>query len=70
MHDAADHATVVNARFAASISRKMSLEPGELPVVQPEMIANHRWSPFGDRESQISPQQNRFLGVLSVTNVL
>jgi hypothetical protein len=44
------------------VGRKKRLEPCKLLVIQPEKIANHHWSPFGDRESQPQPFGNPFNG--------
>src|ERR1700729_3995654 len=52
MHDAADHPAIIDPRFAARIGGKMRLKPRELPLVQPETVSIHQWSPFGDLESR------------------
>lgn len=39
-------------RFAARVGRKMRREPRKLSLAQPEIIAIHQRSPFGDLESQ------------------
>ncbi len=41
MDDAADRATIVDARLAARVCRQMRLDLGELRVRQPEEIAAH-----------------------------
>jgi hypothetical protein len=33
-------------------------EPRELPVVQPELVTLHQWSPFRDLESENRPRRN------------
>jgi hypothetical protein len=48
----ADHTTIINTRPAARVRRQIWLELPELDIGQPEEIANHRWSPFGDGESK------------------
>ena len=62
MDDPADDAPVIDPRFAASVGRKMRREPRELPLVQPELIAIHDGSPFGNLESQNVPTGNPLYG--------
>ena len=62
MHDATDHSMVINPRLASGIGRQKRLQPGELLLGQPEMIAIHQGSPFGDRESQSRSQRNPLYG--------
>lgn len=52
MDDAADHAAVINARFASRIGRKVRLKPRELRIRQPEKVLFHQPPPSGDRESR------------------
>ena len=52
MHDSANDPAIIYPRFATCIGGKMRLEPLELPVVQPETVPIHQWSPFGDFESR------------------
>jgi len=52
MDDAADHAAVINARFASRIGRKEPLKPRELRIRQPEKVLFHQQPPSGDRESR------------------
>src|SRR5690606_251176 len=42
MDDAADHAAVINARFASRIGRKVRLKPRELRIRQPEKVLFHQ----------------------------
>lgn len=62
MHDAADHAAIIHARFASCIGRKMRHKPRELSIAQPVAVTNHRRTPFGDCESQNHWCINRFYG--------
>ena len=41
VHDAADHATIIDARFTARIHRQMWFDLRKLRVRQPELIAIH-----------------------------
>ena len=41
VHDAADHATIIDARFTARIGRQMWFDLRKLRVRQPELIAIH-----------------------------
>ena len=45
VHDAADHAPIVNARLAARIGRQMRFDLRKLRVRQPELIPIHLRSP-------------------------
>src|SRR6266849_1628994 len=58
MDDAADHPAVIDPRLAARVPRQQRLEPSELVLCQPEIVAIHLWSPFGDGESQNRCQRN------------
>lgn len=62
VNNAADHPPVVDARLAPRVLRQQRLKPRELFLGQPEMIANHRQSPFGDRESQTQARGNPLYG--------
>ena len=62
MHDAADHPPVIDPRLAARVRRKQRLKPRKLILGEPETIAIHRRSPFGNRESQTSPLRNPLYG--------
>jgi len=62
VHDAADHATVINPRLAARVGPKQWLQPCKPILSEPETIAIHRRSPFGDRESQTHRQRNPLYG--------
>jgi len=62
MHDAADDPAIINPRLATRIGRQQRLEARELIFRQPEMITIHRWSPFGDRESQTDRRWNPLYG--------
>jgi hypothetical protein len=42
--DAADHSSIIYARLAAGVGRKMRLQLRELPIAQPEMISIHHVS--------------------------
>jgi hypothetical protein len=41
MHNAADHTTIVNPRFASRVRRKVRSNARELSFGQPEIISNH-----------------------------
>ena len=45
LYDAADHAPIINARFATRVCRQMRFDLRELRVRQPEPIAIHHRSP-------------------------
>ena len=60
--DTADHAPIINPRFAPRVGRKMRLKPRELPIRQPEIALSHRRSPFGDLESDFEEIGNPFYG--------
>src|SRR5271170_846494 len=62
VNDAADDAAVIDPGLAARVGRKMWLKPRELPLAQPKMISIHRWSPFGDLESQNHRPTKLFYG--------
>src|SRR6185437_17171947 len=65
MDNATDHPTIIHPRLAACVNRKMWHDPRELPVIQPELISLHQWSPFGDLESDIQPRRNHEASVRS-----
>jgi NADPH-dependent 2,4-dienoyl-CoA reductase/sulfur reductase-like enzyme len=60
--DVVGHPAIINPGLAARIGRQKRLELSELGVGQPEVVANHPWSPFGDRESQNHCHRNTFYG--------
>ena len=62
VYDAADHATVIDARLSACVGRQQRPQPSELLLGEPETIAIHRQSPFGDRESQTHRKRNPLPG--------
>ena len=62
MHDAADHAPVVNPRPASCVCRQMRLKPFELHIVQPELPLIHQPSPFGDLESGFGHREKPLYG--------
>ena len=41
MHDPADHAPIINARFASRVGRQMGLDLRKLRVRQPKLVPNH-----------------------------
>jgi hypothetical protein len=47
MHDPADHAPIINARFASRVGRQMGLDLRKLRVRQPKLVPNHPHSPSG-----------------------
>ena len=60
--DAADHSSIIYARLATGVGRKMRLQLRELPIAQPEMISIHPSPPCGAGESHQIAQRNRFMG--------
>lgn len=62
LHDAADHAPIIDARFATRVRRQMWLDLRKLRIRQPELIAIHPRSPSGSRESQPADHANTFMG--------
>jgi hypothetical protein len=62
MNDTTDDAAVINPRLASGIGREMRLNARKLFVAKPEIVAIHRWAPFGNLESQTDPAGNQFHG--------
>ena len=64
MHDAADHTTVINTRFAAHIRGQKRPDAFPLLVTQPKQVASHHMSPnhFADSESATDSAHNDFIG--------
>lgn len=62
MDDPADDPPIISAGHATCISWKKRLKARELLLVEPETVAIHRWSPFGNLESQNHSKGNPFYG--------
>ena len=62
MHNAADDPSLVSPWLASGAGRQMRRKPGELPVLQPEMILIHCRSPFGNLESENALRGNPVYG--------
>jgi hypothetical protein len=62
MDDAAENPTIIDARLAACVGRKMRLKPFKLLVVQPKISLIHQRSPFGDLESDFVTREKPVYG--------
>src|SRR5215213_2853042 len=63
LNDAAYDATVIDARLASRIGRKMRRDPSELCLRKPEVIPIHRLLPRGSLESSHQTEANTFMGL-------
>jgi len=62
MNNAADDPAVIDTGHSARIARQVRCQPRKLFLIQPEMIAIHDGSPFGDLESRKAPAVNPLYG--------
>jgi hypothetical protein len=63
VHDAADHPTVINSRYASRICRQQRLQPAELLITQPERLAHQQASSM-EALNQISADlHTNFMGL-------
>lgn len=64
--DAADHSSIIYARLATGVGRKMRLQLRELPIAQPEMISIHP-SPLAEPVNHIRSLNETDLWVRTLT---
>jgi hypothetical protein len=60
--DAADYTSVIDARLASGIGRKMRFKPTKLSVGEPKITLIHLRSPFQELESEFAAVGNPVYG--------
>src|SRR5215218_8959185 len=62
MHDATDHATIIDPRLAARAGRQVGRNLRELRVRQPEEVPTHWWPPEEVLNHESADRSNPFMG--------